>query len=202
MSVLAPAKPDISERVEPRRRISWLRLLWVAPLTLVAAVLVCLGLRSVFQALDPNLQRMGQLGPPMLTLAVEGALAAIVVFVLFALFVPRAIFWYRILGVVALVLSWLPDIGLGLGGTPMRLAMRYVAPLTTVGIGQTGGPPPGGPPPGAQTGGPPPGFNPTSGMPVEQVLVLMALHAAVAIVCIGLLTTLTQRRVSRPVPSE
>src|ERR1044071_9783846 len=117
MSVLAPESPSISAPLETRRRISWLRLLWVAPLTLVAAILVCLGLRSLFQMLDPNLQRMGQLGPPMLTLVVEGTLAAIVVFVLFALFVPRAILWYRVLGVVALVLSWLPDIGLGLGGT-------------------------------------------------------------------------------------
>ena|SRR5690242_278634 len=202
MSALAPAPPVTRAPLDRRRGISWLRLLWVAPLTLATAVLVCLGLRWVFQALDPNLQRMGQLGPPMVTLAVEGALAAIVVFVLFALFVPRAIFWYRIIGAIALVLSWLPDIGLGLGGTPMRLALRYVVPLTTIGFGEGGGPPPGGPPPGARTGGPPPGFNPASGMPVEQVLALMVLHAAVALVCIGLLTILTQRRVTRPEPSE
>jgi hypothetical protein len=126
----------------------------------------------------------------------------VLVFILFALFVPRPTFWYRVAGVIALVLSWTPDIALGLGGTPMRLAMRYVAPLTSIGLvsGEGGGPPSGGPPPGAQGGGPPPGFG--SGLPLEQVLVLMLLHTAVALVCIGLLTTLTRRGATRPVPSE
>jgi hypothetical protein len=157
----------------------------VAPLTLIVAIGVCYGLKSLLVLVDPSLSQMGQLGQPMLTLAIEGALAAIVVFTLFALFVPRAIFWYRIVGVGALVLSWIPDIALGIGGTPMQLAMRYVGPLTS--IGRSGG---GGPPPGAQTGGPPPGF--FSAMPIEQVLVLMLLHGAVGLVCIGMLTTLTK----------
>ena len=122
---------------------------------------------------------------------------AVLVFILFALVVPRPIFWYRIVGVVALVLSWLPDIGLGLGGTPMRLALRYVSPLTQVGfLGERGGPPPGGPPPGAGPGGPPGGILPAA--PIEQVLVLMLLHTAVAVVCIVMLTTLTRERVTRP----
>jgi hypothetical protein len=74
----------------------------------------------------------------------------------------------------------------------MRLAMRYVAPLTSIGIfdqGGPGGPPSGGPPPGAG-GAPPPGF--FSSMPIEQVLVLMLLHTAVAVVCIAMLATLTR----------
>jgi hypothetical protein len=85
----------------------------------------------------------------------------------------------------------MPDVALGIGGTPMRLAMRYVGPLTSIGMlfgGEGGGPPAGAPPPGAQTGGPPPGF--MSSMPIEQVLVLMLLHAVVAVVCIGMLSTL------------
>ena len=189
----AVASAPAVERVAPTERVSWLRVLWVAPLTLVVALLVCVAIRAAAQTLDPSLSRMGQLGPAMVTLAVEGALAAIVVFVLFALFVPRAIFWYRIVGTFALVLSWAPDIALGLGGTPMRLALRYVAPLTNIGIlTETGGPRPSGPPPGAGTGGPPPGF--FSGMPIEQVAVLMLLHTAVAVVCIGMLTTLTRTR--------
>ena len=158
----------------------------MAPLTLVVAVGVCYGLKSLLVQLDPSLSQMGQLGQPMLTLSIEGALAAIVVFVLFALFVPRAIFWYRIVGLAALALSWVPDIALGIGGTPMQLAMRYVGPLTSVGM--SGG---GGPPPGAQTGGPPPGF--FSAMPIEHVMVLMLLHGAVGLVCIGMLTSLTKK---------
>ena len=72
----------------------------------------------------------------------------------------------------------------------MRLALRYVAPLTSIGQSFQGARP-AGPPPGAQTGGPPPGF--FSAIPVEQVVVLMLLHTAVAVVCIALLTTLTRR---------
>jgi hypothetical protein len=175
-------------------------LIWVAPLTLIAAIAVCYGLRALFFTMDPNLERMGQLGPPMLALTVEGAVAAIVVFVLFALFVPRPIFWYRIAGAIALLLSWAPDIALGIGGAPMGLALRYVSPLTRLPFLEQGGPPPGGPPPGARAGGPPPSF--TQGMPWEQVVVLMALHAAVAIVCIVLLTTLSQRVATRRAPSD
>jgi hypothetical protein len=190
MSAIAPV--SLLTRTERTERVAWLRLLWVAPLTLVVAVAACFGIRAAVQTLAPSLARMAQLGPAMQTLAIEGALTAIAVFVLFALFVPRPFFWYRIVGAVALVLSWAPDIALGLGGEPMRLAMRYVSPLTSIGIfeqGGPGGPPGGGPPPGA-TGGPPPGF--FSAMPFQQVLILMLLHAAVAVVCIVMLTTLTR----------
>jgi hypothetical protein len=166
-------------------------LAWVAPLTLIVAVGVCYAIKTLVLLADPTLSRMGQLGPPMVTLTIEGALAAIVVFALFALFVARPIFWFRIVGVAALVLSWIPDVALGIGGAPMQLAMRTVGPLATVGMSGGGG----GPPPGAQSGGPPPGF--FSAMPIEQVLVLMLLHGAVAAVCVGLLTTLTRERVSR-----
>jgi hypothetical protein len=194
MSSIASAASDRREGVA--REVSWQRLVWVAPLTVIAAVAVCLGLRAIVQAVNPSIARMPQLGEPMVTLAIEGAVAAIVVFVLFTLFVPRAIFWFRVVGIAALVLSWLPDIALGLGGTPMRMAMRYVGPLTSV--GQSGAP--AGPPPGAQNGAPPPGF--FSALPMQQVAVLMLLHAAVAVVCIGLLTTLTRSRtVSRQSPS-
>jgi hypothetical protein len=189
MSAIASA-PAIG-RTSAGERVSWSRLVWVAPLTLLVAVGVCYGIRWLVQTLAPSVSRMPMLGPSMVTLAVEGSLAAIVVFVLFAQFVPRPIFWYRIVGGIALVLSWAPDIALALGGTPMRLALRYVAPLASIGIGAPGGggPPTGGPPPGAQTGGPPPGF--LSGMSVEQVVVLMLLHTAVALVCVGMLTTLS-----------
>lgn len=197
----AIASAPVIGRLRLADRVSWRRLLWVAPLTVVLSVLVCMGIRAVVQALDPSLARMGQLGPAMTTLAIEGSLAAVVVFVLFTLFVPRAIFWFRIVGVLALVLSWAPDIALGLGGTYMRTAMRYVGPIATIGQSGPGGggpPPAGGSPlPGAQTGGPPPGF--LNGMPWEQVFVLMFLHTAVAVVCIGLLSYVAKQ--SRREPS-
>src|SRR5579872_7413943 len=145
MSAIASLPTSTLGRTAREQRVSWLRVVWVAPLTLVAAIAVCFGIRAVVQALDPSLARMGQLGPAMPTLAFEGALAAIVVFILFALFVPRPFIWYRIVGVVALVLSWAPDISLGIGGTPLRLALRYVTSLTSLGgifgQGGRGGPP-------------------------------------------------------------
>ena len=81
------------------------------------------------------------------------------------------------------------------GGAPMMTAMRFVGPLTSIGAPGPGGPG-GGPPPGAGpgAGGPPPGF--LSGMSIDQVLVLMALHVAVGLICITLLTTLARKRAS------
>ena len=178
-------------------RISWTRFALTAPLTLIVAIGACLGLKSLLLAIDPSLSRMPQLGPALVTLTIEGSLAAIVVFAALALILKtRAFLWFRIVGAVALVLSWLPDVALALGGTPMMLALRFVGPLASVGMG---GAPQGGPPPGAQAGGPPPGF--LSSMPAERVLVLMALHTVVAVVCVGMLTTLPRVRVSRPSPS-
>src|SRR6266571_649705 len=137
MSAIASA-PAIG-RIRAGEHVSWSRLAWVAPLTLLVAVAACYGIRSLVQMLLPNLSRMPMLGQPMVSLAAEGAIAAIVAFVLFALFVPRAIFWYRIVGGVALLLSWVPDIALGMGGTPMQMAMRYVGPLASLGLSGPGG---------------------------------------------------------------
>lgn len=190
MNAIASA-PAIG-RTDRRDRASLPRLMWVAPLTLLLALGMCLAIRFVAQQLDPNLARMPQLQAPMLTLTVEGTLAAIGVFILFALFVPRPVFWYRIVGVIALVLSWLPDVALAVGGTPMMTALRFVGSLTSIGESR-----PSGPPPGAQSGGPPPGF--FSSMPLEQVVVLIVLHAAVALVCIGMLTTLAR---AKPTPQR
>src|SRR5207249_7126301 len=143
---------------------------WDPPWPSVLPVRACFVIRFLAQLIDPATLRMPQLQGPMQVLAVEGALAAIVVFVLFALFVPRPIFWYRIVGGVALLFSLLPDVALALGGAPMMTAMRFVGPLTSIGAPGPGGPG-GGPPPGAGpgAGGPPPGF--LSGMSIDQVLV-------------------------------
>ena len=189
MSALAPAAAI--GRAQLGGRVSWPRLAWVAPLTVVAAVAVCSALRILFQTIDPSLNSMSQLGRPMMTLAIEGSVAAVVVFLLFALVVPRPFFWFRVVGVVALVLSWLPDIVLGVGGPAQQMAMRVVGPLATLGL-SGGGSPQG----GAPQGGPPPGA--FGAMPLERVLVLMTLHTAVAIVCIVMLTTLTRRAEKLP----
>jgi hypothetical protein len=180
-TVAAPAG-----RVEYRtEEVSFARLLWVAPLTVAAALAVNFVIKPVAQTIDPSLSRMGQLQSPLVTLTVEGALAAIVVFALVGWLVPRPIFWYRVVAAVALAISLLPDLALAIGGRPMMTAMRVVGPLTS--IGAPSGPPGGGPPPGGFPGGALPG------MPLEQVLVLMLLHVATATVCVVLLTILARR---------
>jgi hypothetical protein len=203
MDMIATASTPVARSVVRRDRVSWPRLVWVAPLTLVLAVGACFVVRFLAQLIDPSTRNMPQLQMPMQVLAIEGALAAILVFVLFALFVPRPIFWYRIVGGVALLFSLLPDIALALGGAPMMTAMRFVGPLTSIGASGPGGPGgPGGPPPGGGpgAGGPPPGF--MSGMALDQVIVLMLLHVAVGLVCIGLLTTLTRKRAGTQTPKN
>ena len=138
-----------------------------------------------------------------------------VVFVLMARFVPRPITWFRRLAIVALLVSILPDLALGMGGSTALMGMRAMGPFLSVDIPGLGGPPgpppgggrppgggqPGGGPPGAggPPGGGPPGGGPRPGfvfpaMPPEQVVILVGLHAATALVCVLLLTTLTRER--------
>lgn len=179
----ATSYPSAAPRPNRWDEVSFTRLLWVGPLTVAVALLVNLALKTILIALDPSLAHMGQLGRPLVVLTLEGAIAAVVVFAIMALLVPRPIFWFRIVAVVALLLSLLPDIALALGGAPMRQAMGVVGPLARIGAPAPTGPRPAGPPPGAVLPGAPP----------HQVLVLMLLHVATAVVCIVLLTTLARR---------
>jgi hypothetical protein len=170
-----------------RDRISFARLLWVAPLTVAVALAVNLALKAIVVALDPSLAEMGQLGRPMIILTLEGAVLAVIVFALIAWLVPRPIFWYRVVGIIALLVSLIPDVLLGLGGDSRRMGSAMVGPFLRFGaLLFPSGPPPGGGRPGGGPSGPPPA------LPLEQVLVLMLLHAATAVVCIVLLTTLTR----------
>jgi hypothetical protein len=172
---------------ERRDGVSWTRLLWVAPLTVVVALLVNLVIKTLLVALNPSLAEMGQLGRPMIILTLEGAILAVIVFALMVWLVPHPIRWFRIVGVIALVISLLPDLLLGLGGDLRRTGSAMVSPFTRFGAQffpaeQGGGRPPGGPSPAEAL----------PGLPWERVLILMLLHTATAVVCIVLLTTLTR----------
>jgi hypothetical protein len=180
------------DRTSRRDRVSFARLLWVAPLTIVVAVAVNLLIKFVAETLDPSLARMGQLQTPLVSLTLEGAIGAVVVFAIMAAVVPRPILWYRILAAVALLASVVPDIALGMGGAAAGWGMRLMGPFLS--LGGASGPPPGAGGPGA--GGPPPGAFPGGGPPalsLEQVAVLVILHVATFAVCVGLLTTLTRK---------
>ena len=172
---------------ERRDGVSWGRLLWVGSLTVVVALLVNLAIKTLLQAVNPSLAEMGQLGRPMIILTLEGAILAVIVFALMVWLVPHPIRWFRIVGVIALLLSLIPDLLLGLGGDLRRTGSAMVAPFSRFGAQFFPAPAGGGPP----RGGPSPG-DVLPGLPWDQVLVLMLLHTATAVVCIVLLTTLTR----------
>src|SRR5918995_5526015 len=181
----ATASHDSS--AERRDGVSWRRLLWVAPLTVVVALLVNLVIKTLLQALNPSLAEMGQLGRPLIILTLEGAILAVLVFALLVWLVPHPIRWFRIVAVIALLISLIPDLLLGLGGDLRRTGSALVSPFTRFGAmffpaEQGGGRPPGGPSPAEAL----------PGLPWERVLILMLLHTATAVVCIVLLTTLTR----------
>src|SRR5213078_686682 len=86
-----------------QERISFARLLWAGPLVVILALAVNYAIKLIVQALDPTLARMGQLQTPLVILTLEGSIAAVVVFALMAWLLPRPIFWFRIVGVGALL---------------------------------------------------------------------------------------------------
>ena len=170
-----------------RDGVSITRLLWVAPLTVIVALVVNLILKTIVQALDPSLTEMPQLGQSLIVLTLEGAILAVIIFALMVWLVPHPIRWFRLVAVMALLLSLIPDLMLGLGGDARRMGSSMVGPFSRFGsmffpAPQGGGRPPGGPTPGQAL----------PGLPWNQVLILMLLHTAVAVVCIVLLTTLTR----------
>ena len=173
---------------ERRDGVSWTRLLWVGPLTVVVALLVNLAIKTVLQALNPALAEMGQLGRPLIILTLEGAILAVIIFALMVWLVPHPIRWFRIVGVIALLISLIPDLLLGFGGDLRRTGSAMVSPFTRFGAQFFPAPQGGGPPGG---GGPSPG-DILPGLPWDRVLILMLLHTATALVCIVLLTTLTR----------
>ena len=170
-----------------RDGVSFTRLLWVAPLTVIVALVVNLIIKTIVQALDPSLTELPQLGQSLIVLTLEGAILAVIIFVLIVWLVPHPIRWFRIVAVIALLLSLIPDLLLGLGGDARRMGTSMVSPFSRFGsiffpAQQGGGRAPGGPSPG----------DVLPGLPWDRVLILMLLHTAVAVVCIVLLTTLTR----------
>ncbi|HEX5500928.1 MAG TPA: hypothetical protein VFX03_16950, partial [Thermomicrobiales bacterium] len=61
-SMASTSYPSTAERPEGREEVSFARLLWVGPLTVVVALIVNLAIKAIVIALDPSLARMGQLG--------------------------------------------------------------------------------------------------------------------------------------------
>src|SRR5262245_18947365 len=109
--------------------VSFARLLWGAPLTVIVALVVNLLIKTIAIALNPSLADMGQLGPALVILTLEGAIVAVVVFVLMARLVPHLIRSYRIVVLIAFLVSIIPDVLLGLGGDARRTGSALVGPF-------------------------------------------------------------------------
>src|SRR6476646_7574342 len=93
-----------------RDGVSFSRLLWVGPLTVIVALVVNLIIKTILIAVNPSLADMGQLGNPLIVLTLEGAILAVIVFALMARLVPHPIHSFRIVGVLALLISIIPDV--------------------------------------------------------------------------------------------
>src|SRR3954454_22253921 len=120
--VMAASPPELAGTRSARgHEVSLIRLLWAAPVVVIASVAVNWTIKLIVQALDPSLARMGQLQEPLVILTVEGAVGAVILFALLAWLVPRPIFWFRIVSLVALAISLLPDVALLFGGNSTRM---------------------------------------------------------------------------------
>jgi hypothetical protein len=100
-------------------RVSLRRLLWVGPLTIVVATIANSLLRFLAVSLfdiSPDFIQL-QIGPPII-FSVVGVLGAVIVFALIARFSRRPIRLFRIVALIVLLISFLPDIGLLATGAP------------------------------------------------------------------------------------
>jgi hypothetical protein len=128
---------------------------------------------------------MFQLGRPTITLTLVCAILAVLVFAVMAWIVPHPIRTYRIVAVIALLFSLIPDLLLGFGGDLRRLGSTMMSPLFRLSSLIPS-------PPSGSSRAPAAAAQVLPGLPWEQVAILMLLHVTTAIVCIVLLTTLTR----------
>jgi hypothetical protein len=112
------------------QRISFKRLLWVAPLAIVVSVIATQLVRLLFVALfdiSPEFMPL-QFGPP-LAFTIMGVLGAVIVFAAVGRLSRRPIQLFRTIAVIVLVLSFLPDIGLLMTGM-----MPGTSPIAVAGL--------------------------------------------------------------------
>jgi hypothetical protein len=111
-------------------RVSLARLLWVGPLTIAAAVAA----NVAFVAVANPLFGVAPDFPALTNEAVAAFTAvfvflAVAVFALVARFARRPISLYRRIAIVALVLSFIPDVALGVLPNPVPVGAREVVLL-------------------------------------------------------------------------
>ena len=134
--VSAVSAPGREERVSSRR------LLWVGPLAIVASVIANQIVRLIAVSLfdiSPEFMPL-QVGPPLM-FTIMGVLGAVIVYAIIGRISRRPIRLFRVIALVVLALSFIPDIGLlttGMipGTTPVAVAslatMHIVAGAITI----------------------------------------------------------------------
>jgi hypothetical protein len=116
----------------PSERVAFSRLLWVGPLTIVAAVVANALLRQIAVAVLQPDPRFPPLSPAMpIVFTVIGVLGAVVVYALVGRFARNPIQLFRRIALVALVVSLVPDIlmlatGFNPGTTVANVAVLMV----------------------------------------------------------------------------
>jgi hypothetical protein len=94
-------------------RVSYRRLLWVGPLAIVASAIAnqIIGILAVpLLNISPEFPPL-QVGPPIM-FTIIGVLGAIIVYAIVGRLSRRPIRLFRVIALIVLVLSFIPDIGL------------------------------------------------------------------------------------------
>ena len=169
MTALQVRSEPVSAAPVVEQRVALRKLLWVAPLLLVAALVTNSVIRAAALLFNTNSGVfMPVAGPTYIVLTIAGVLGAVLVFLAVVRFGKRPLTWYPRIALAALLLSLIPDIGL------------LFAPSPAAGGGFS--PAGGGPGPAALMGS----------ADLFSVGALMLMHAATALLCIVLLTRLTR----------
>ena len=98
-------------------RVSSRRLLWVGPLAIVASVIANQIVRILAVSLfniSPEFMPL-QIGPPI-AFTIMGVLGAVIVYAIIGRLSRRPIRLFRVIALIVLVLSFIPDIGLLMTG--------------------------------------------------------------------------------------
>lgn len=128
---------------QPIERIDYRRLVWVAPLAAAVAAVANVALYFIADALGafpdtvqlPNGQALGP--GPVIGVTIMGVVAAAIVFAVLGRFSARPIRLFRIVALVALVLSFAPTFGIAGAGAAYigsLLLMHVIAALAAVGF--------------------------------------------------------------------
>lgn len=137
---------SISTAKASPERISGRRLWWVGPLTIAAAVIAVLIVRSLAVALlAPASEFMPLWWGPPIVFTVVGVLGAVLVFAAVGRWARRPIWLFQIIAAVVLVISFIPDImlllanpapypGITPGTVGALIVMHIVAWAVSVGL--------------------------------------------------------------------